>query len=465
VGRLGGLVCLVALLLVGWGPLLPAGAQDLAMPTRQFSLDRWLPFGSPSGGQYLLGHVALDRVGDLPSEPRGEFFFDRWLPIGVPGGGWYSLGHVALDRVDDLRSEPPAPADNRTPRLRFASAVSETEPPATVATGWRLLKLQARASSYLWGGTVSGETDLLDYGPPDRVDDGPGAASPRLLRVGLKGSWGGLDAAVRYESVSRGLEPIVGPTLKTDQEGSEAWLAARLGVLRLKASVGETWTNVADDAHQPRTTTTQGALALELTLPTASLVSVSVSRGNVVLCAPTESGGARRLAAHEVDSLVATLYHWGGPEWAMTLSTTYAVSAELGRLGPESAAVSHDLSASYQPIAALTIVPALSLGEQDPETGVGSRYQSASLTVTAAPLVGPLDLTLFGAWTRSHTTDGAYDGRTVNASASLVLNLRQSAPRTTLALQAGYSRDFDAASRLSGYEEVRGLVLLRIAAF
>src|SRR5262245_44565419 len=115
------------------------------MPTLQFSFDRSPPIGSPGRGPYSLGRVVLDRVDDLRSEPKGEFYFDRWLPIGGPGGGRYSLGHVALDRVDDLRSEPPALADSWTLPLRFASAVSEGEPPATVATGWRVLKLQARA--------------------------------------------------------------------------------------------------------------------------------------------------------------------------------------------------------------------------------------------------------------------------------------------------------------------------------
>ena len=82
-----------------------------------------------------------------------------------------------------------------------------------------------------------------------------------------------------------------------------------------------------------------------------------------------------------------------------------------------------------------------------------------------APLTDALDLTLYGGYSRSRTTDGAFDGRTVTGAGSLVWHLRRLPPRATLALEVGYHRYLDAAAWSSRYEEAVGVVILRIASF
>src|SRR5262249_29219776 len=152
-----------------------------------------------------------------------------------------------------------------------------------------------------------------------------------------------------------------------------------------KASLGEFRTNVADDVDRPRTTTTEAAVDLEMTLGSATTAGLGVRRA-IEAWTPPVRGAGGRVTTREGDSVVATLYHRGEDVWEMTLSTRYTASEAPG----ESASFSHDFSAAYRPTAALSVVPTLSLSETDPLTGARSRYVWASLTAAAVPLVGPL---------------------------------------------------------------------------
>ena len=127
--------------------------------------------------------------------------------------------------------------------------------------------------------------------------------------------------------------------------------------------------------------------------------------------------------------------------------------------------VVHDLSGSYRPIPSVCITPTLSFSQDDPSGGAGNRYLSTSIAVAVAPPRSPLDVTLYGSYTRGYTTDQLWDARTLDALAILTWHLRRSSPTVGLSFEAGGSRYVDAIGGAGGYEELRGQVSLRIAGF
>lgn len=404
--------------------------------------------------------------------PTGGFdpwlYLDRWLILEEPGDGRYTLGLERL-AVDDLLGGSPG-SEGTLPGIRFDSAFTERDRPAFdgLEPDWRLLSLKARASSRLWAGTLTEEAEVLGYGPPEPSGlASSDLAGPRLLRLNARGAWGRVESGMRFQSVSPGLEKVTGPAVKPDREELEAWLAARLGPLRLRVLAGELHDDVADDPRRGTTTRTQAGATAQWTMPSGSLFGLGLNHGRSERAAPLRGPErGRRWPTTDFDSLVASGYHYGGPRWDVTLASTYTMSADTGSPARKTALLSHDFSVSIRPTPAITLTPAVSLFEDAPRGAeAGSRSLSASLSVTLAPLADPLDLTLYGGYTRSRTADGAYDGQSLDTTASLVWHLRRSPPTATLSFQIGYDRYHDPASHGAGYEELTGLVTVRVAAF
>ncbi|MGH7267674.1 MAG: hypothetical protein ACREMB_22890, partial [Candidatus Rokuibacteriota bacterium] len=390
-------------------------------------------------------------------------FFERRLI--VPGlAGALELD---LEGTEDLLFEPGGEI-RRAPAVRFRSSFTEKD--ASVVPGaeleWRLLSYQARASWHLAGGAVSSEANLLGFAPDAPVDQAPTAPTPRMAKLHLTGVFGALDGGVRLESVSPGLESVIGRHAGGDREGTDGWLALRLGRARLRASVGELSDNVLEDRHRSRTTREEAGLAVELTLPRGLFLSAGASRGTWDRePARRATGREARWGAGDFDRLFATLYYYGGPRWNVSLSSSDTASAESEPVGRVSGSVSHSLSLSLQPAPSLGITPTVGLSRDDTDAGTGSRTVWTSLSLWAAPLAGPLDLTVYADSNRSHTLDAVYDGRSVYAGAGLTWHLRRRAPTATLGLEAGYYRYLDAASGSGRYEETVAQVVFKLAAF
>jgi hypothetical protein len=385
--------------------------------------------------------------------------------------GWYS---VVPGDVDPAEREPLAEAPPGEPGplgQHVTSAFSIREPPAGLPAepSWSLVHLSTRGWSRLpHGGTLTEALEILGYGGPEHGEPTDLAeAAPRLVRFRLEGSWGRLDSGLRVESVTAGLEKAAGPSAKPDQEGAEAWLGLRLGRLRLKASAEAFADNVRDDAERAQTATSRAGLTLELALPGDALLSLSGMHGGSTVAAPARADGTLLTPApSEFDTVVASLYRYGGAQWDLWLSSSRTVET-TGRDDAGSTVTTHDLSASYRPTARVTLTPALSLSGHDAATAGTPGYQSlsASLTLVLARLVPEHDLTLYAGYSRSRTTDGAFDTRSVDGTVSLVRTLRRASPRATLAFELGYHHSLDAASGLRPAREAVAQVTLRLASF
>jgi hypothetical protein len=411
----------------------------------------WLP---------VVCMLALPARGQEWAPPAAvSLSLDRWWLVDPTA----RLG-VRLDGVDELFAEPATPSTDLD--VRHHSVVREPEPPAvpSVPPEWRLLSLESRALWLRPGQRVTAEADVLGYAPAHPGDTPLPDTAPRLVRIGLTGGWGPLEMGTRFESVSRGLETVA-PGAQADQESTRAWATTTLGAAgRLRVSVADVTTNVGKDPQRPEVSTREAATAFELRFAEGMMASVGLTHRIATRTPPLRADDRRRIETDQ-DSAVATLYVAEDPTWSMTVTTTYALTDAPGPIGAASGTLSHDWSATYRPTAAVSVVPTLSVSHTDPERGVGSRYLWASLTASVAPFVGPLDLTLYGSWTRSRTTDDRYDVRTIYATASLGWHLRRTPPRTTLSFEVGYGSDVDAAAGVPRYEEYRGLVMLRVLAF
>jgi hypothetical protein len=395
-----------------------------------------------------------------PSLPRSGLVLDRWA---VLDAARYSVGLVRLYRIADLLAEPPE-EETAISDVRFHASVTEKD--REPADGLRLLDLRAQASSPLWGGSLLGETRALGFGAADYPLPAEPDRHPHAVQMRAKGTWPWLESGVAFQSVTPGLEKFTGAATKPDREGGEMWVAVGPGQLRLRATVAEVSDNVLGEPSRPRTTRTDARLALEVTLRSGSLVSLAAGQGTSIPSpAPRAPGGSRGLEAHDFESLVLTLSPYGGPQWDLTLTTTYTESQSRRQPDRETVSLVHDVSGSFRPIPSVCITPTLSFSQDDPSGGAGNRYLSTSLAVTVAPPRTPLDLTLYGSYTRGYTTDRLWDARTLDALAVLTWRLRPSSPALALAFEAGGSRYVDAIGGAGGYDELRALVSVRISGF
>jgi hypothetical protein len=411
----------------------------------------------------LLGlSLPLVAAGEgLPSLAPAGAVVDRWA---VLDESRYSLGLVRIHTGFDPVTEP-SEEEAAISGVRFHASVTEKDR-GDADTGLRLLDFHAEARSPLWGGSLLGKTQAIGYGavdPPLPVVPDP---QPHAVHLDVRGTWDWLESGVGFLSVTPGLEKVTGPTVKPDREGGELWMAVALGQFRLRATVAEVSDNLLGDPSRPRTTKTDARLALELRLPSGSLASLGVSQGTSVPApARRGPGGGRTPEARDFESLVLTLYRYGGPQWDFNLTTTYTQAQGRRRPEDEIVAVVHDLAGSYRPTPSLSITPALSVSEDDGAGGAGNRYLSTSVTVALAPPVGPLELALYGAYARGYTTDERSDTRTIDAFATLTWRLRRSAPTAALVFEVGCTRYVDAIWGSADYDDVRGQVSLRIAGF
>ncbi len=243
------------------------------------------------------------------------------------------------------------------------------------------------------------------------------------------------------------------------------WLEERAGPARLAVAATLTADNIADDPRRPRTARSEVGARLGLTLPFGPVVGVEYARGESVRRPPAPRRDVAPPTRAFYDSVALSLYYWR-PAWDVTASAS--VSPSEGP-GGESVATSEELSLSYRPTSRLTITPALTLAGVDYGSMVGgapagSRSVSASASVSLAPVFRAFDLTLYGGYSRSVTTDGLFDATTISTTASLIWRLgRLRVGPTSLAFQLGHDRYLDAVYPGADTSNVYGQAVLTIA--
>ena len=373
--------------------------------------------------------------------------------------------HLSGDSGDDG-------AASRDPRwLRLTASIPDPKPGelrTLLETGerWQSLRFSAAASARepQTRMTVFGELPYLTSVLHER-EASADFSQPAWLR--LKGETGGLEAGIEYRSVGNRLARVVRtPAARKDRRGREVWVARRFGRVRLRLSQSQLSDNVDGDLARPRTTEEQTAVTAELAMPSWPMLGLTYAVGDAERAMLSPGGAARTSERHDFERVSGATYY-GGDGWELTAASTVSQAHDDARSDGAMLLVNHDLSLSLRPVDAVTVVPALSLGQARYEwSGVQSDTGSASLALTYAPPRSRWFASAFLSYTTTRTSDEAVEARAVSVSGAVGCGLGGllSLP-ATLSVEAGYDRYLDDVVPQYSSTGVSVFVLLRVAAF
>ncbi len=312
-------------------------------------------------------------------------------------------------------------------------------------------------------GNLAGEGELAVSSFQSQADKLYHQERSRLLRFRLTGGLDSFDYGAEYRSVGQGFQrPSGSNNWRADQEGEEFWAAQKFGPLRLKAMFSDFGDNVEADPRRPRTTKTLGGMGLGFTLPGGSVLSFSYQRGS-----SRTRGGPSKEAPQEswIEDMGASLYFYAGPMWDFTISSNYSPSTNKLDPSKKVAFYYHYITGSYRPTGSITIMPSLSLSEEQYAwLGLRTTTPTAMLSIGYYPPSGNLSFTTYGYYSRSKSNDGFYDVRTVNLINSILIPFGNDKEKA-ISLDLGYNQYLDAVYRYGSSEELVGRILYKVAAF
>ena len=383
----------------------------------------------------------------------------RESPSAVIAPGPITMRSTGEDELSDLRVL--LGKGERWHLMRFgATAASRPQEAKLAAYG---------AVAYRPSLTASGPEGSLGYGPVVA----PGAfdlaleESEEPISLGLKGGIQGFEGGAEYRSVGKRLERLVsGPASQRDREGTEVWVAQRLGVLRLRLSQSDLADNVDRNPALPRTTRAQSAVSAQVAPQSWPILALTYAHGRSEREWLTGEGSTRARDEQTFSSVTAGAYY-GGPRWDVATSSTYIASRDVAQPDREGTMLYHDLRVTLRPAEAFMVVPSVSTGQERYEWAeLQSGTGSASLLLSYSPPASWWSLWTLGAYTATQTSDRSVDGRSWSLSGGLSCGLgRLLGGATTLSFQAGYDRYDDAVYRDSSSRGAFGLVRLKVAAF
>ena len=344
--------------------------------------------------------------------------------------------------------------------MRFGAAVASRPQEARVTAYGAVAYLPA----------ASRPEGTLGYGPvvaPGAAFDLDLEEREEPVSLGLKGGIEGFEGGAEYRSVGRRLERLVsGPASQRDREGTEVWVAQRMGILRLKLSQSDLTDNVDRNPALARTSRAQSAISAQVAPRSWPILGFTYARGTSERKWLTGEGTTRATDQQVFDSFSGGAYY-GAARWDGSASSTYVTSRDVARPDHEITMLYQDLRFTLRPADALMVVPSVSAGHERYEwSEVRSNTGSASLLLSYGPPGSWWKLWALGAYTATRASDHSVDGRTISWSGGLSCGLgRLLGGATSLSFQAGYDQYDDAVYRESSSRGVFGLVRLKIAAF
>jgi hypothetical protein len=456
--RLTLLACLLAVCLVAIAaPVAGAGGGSVASssrtqepptPDRDWrsgaatrALDEWL----------LFLHLMAAGV-DGPSSSRQSLSLD----------GAFDLQPGAAPSVEGLDSS----------ELSLGTSVVDKEPSDLrflVGEGDRrhLMQIGTVAASRRSGArlTAYGQVAYTPRDPLEPWETESGAH--QLVAAGVRGEVDQLEIGAEYRSFGKRLERLLaGVQNRKDQEGGEVWVARRFGPIRLRLSQSELSDNVDENPARPRTTRAQSALTTELGVPAWPTLALTYATGRSERVAVGAAARGQPPDRQDFDGLTASSY-LSGAGWEVTLSSTYTRSRDRAIGDHETTALCHDLSASLHLSQAVTLTPAVSLGQDRYGwSSERSDTQTMSVTLSYQPPYQRWHAWALASYTRSRSSDASVDASSTSAVAAIAWELgRLPIGRASVAVEGGYDRYLDAVSPVSSSNGAFVLFRFKIASF
>jgi hypothetical protein len=274
-------------------------------------------------------------------------------------------------------------------------------------------------TSSLGGSGFIGEGELT-YSPHDPLQ-GQCVCNdwPRMLRLGLRNRWGGLDYGGDYRSIDRGFVSITGAV--TDQERNEAqlWGERSLGPFRVRGSLGESWEKLWD-TNGLRTTRSA----------TAS-------------------------------------FNFNRSQWGGMFASTYGLVDHRPGLNQETTFLTNSLIGSYRPFSFLTLSPNFSIREEwQQTTGIRTETPRTELMVAYAPFQDLFKLSGGTSFAQSFSADGLSNVRTFGTNAAMDWKLGKFLGKEdSLSFHLNYNQQLDAVFPSNSHRDLSGMLQLKITGF
>jgi hypothetical protein len=440
-----------------------------------------LPAGIAHAGQVWPVDAAVDeRPPDLPpwliASRLGRPVDDTSRDDGMGPSGLSDVGAVLL-------RETPAAVEPDPLTLRTSTGDESGDLRTLLGGGdrWRLMRFGAAAGSRPQDATVTAygavaylPSTIAGSRPDAGLGFGPAAAAAlgiadreEPISLGFKAELNGLEGGSEYRSVGKRMERVVaGPASQKDKEGTEVWLAQRLGLLRLRLSQSDLSDNVDRNPALPRTSRTQTALSTQLAPRGWPIFGLTYATGDSQRTWFTSGGRPRVVERQTFDSVAGSAYY-SAPFGDISGTSTYGYSRDPGRSDREMTMLYHDLSLSLRPVSSVTVTPSVSTGLDHYQwSDVRSQTGSASLLLSYTPSASWWRLWTLGAYTAAQSSDRTVDGRTMSVSGGLACELGKIlGGRASLSVEAGYDRYVDSVYPDASSRGAFGLVLLKVASF
>jgi hypothetical protein len=436
-----------------------------------------LPMGMAHGGSQWPADASVDEL--PPDLPPWLIASRLGRPLDDPArddvSGLSDLGAVLL-------RDTPGPVEADPLTLRTSTGADSTDLRALLGRSerWQLMRFGAAAGSSqevkvtAFGSVAYLPRTLMAARPDAGLGYGPLAAASLGLddqeepvSLGFKAELNGLEGGAEYRSVGKRLEPIVSvPASQRDREGTEVWVAQRVGLLRFKLSQSDLSDNVDRNPAVPRTNRTQTAISTQIIPRGWPIFGLTYATGDLERTWLTAEGRPRAVERQSFDSLVASVYY-STSLFDVSGSSSYGYSRDLGNTDREMTSLYHDLTLTLRPVKSVTVMPSVSTGVDRYEWSSG-RYQTGtmSLLLNYSPTASAWKVWTLGAYSTSQTSDGTVDGRIMSVSGGLACGLGKIfGGRASVSVEAGYDRYVDAAYPDSSSRGAFGLVLLKLTSF
>ena len=297
----------------------------------------------------------------------------------------------------------------------------EPAPAATIDSRQPSLRryLNLVGSTSFGGTNLSGESELT-YGSDNTS---PGDCEcldwPRMMRLGIKSRWQGFRFGADIKSVERGFVAISGAQSAEDRDEGQLWGEYNLGPFNLRGSITESWEELVD-ANRHRVTR-------------AATTAVQLKRS----------------------------------VWSGTLSSSYGLMEQGPDLNQETTIFSSRLAGLYRPFSVLSLGPTIGIKhEWDKVTGYRTETPMTEFAIVYTPIQDKFRLMGGTSFTRTFNRYALTDVTTIGTRAIMDWKIGKFlGGDDTLSLNFNYNRQRDLSSSGNSYDDLSGILQLRITGF
>jgi hypothetical protein len=259
--------------------------------------------------------------------------------------------------------------------------------------------------TYGSGNTVPGDCDCLDW--------------PRMMRLGIKSRWQGLRYGADFKSVEKGFVTLSGTQSAEQRDEGQLWGEYNLGPFNLRGSIAESWEELVD-ANRHRVTR-------------AATTAVQLKRS----------------------------------VWSGTLTSSYGLVDQGPDLNQETTVFSNRLAGLYRPFSVLSLGPSIGIKhEWDPVTGYRTEAPMTEFAIVYTPFQDKFRLIGGTSFTRTFNRYALTDVTTIGTRAIMDWKIGKFLGRSdTLSLNVNYNRQRDLISSANSYDDLSGILQLKITGF